>query len=553
MLAKIFFHKISISMKIQFPQLRTYSFNKQNKTNSSTTNVSSIENRMKPQDLLPSKYYTSFLGGDSLNLSKTFLNLKKMNATFPSDVEELVQQEIQSGNKDNKTLVDIHKEKYKSLNDCNTLEELKFFYPEFADVTSSFDSGLNYSKNSFIDKFFKGELKDKNGQNILNPEKDLAVQLIQMYWGDCLSLNDLEKVFNSPAVGTFRKLNIPVLNPKYAHYMKLSDKEANEMIVNAMKRNRSTNVNEKVIKRIGKPLSAEHKEKISKSLIEYYKQNPDVSKVKSEKDREYFEKNPIQSAIFTQVLLRAWDCPEAKSIKKQMSKFMSKEMKPEDIVEEYNKKNSKLGAFWEKNKWASASWSKAMEKSWKRQKELLSFGIIKEPISMVHYIPPILAQIIANGTGMDADLIEKIAFTASFDYKKGEEGLIRTQEVPACAEINKRRNEYFEKNPDLALKWSLSLEFSINALLERFIDRNETQKAKQTAKCIHKLINKNDGGSLFFALAKGISLSKEDAAFLEKSIESNFKKLYKMDSVNDDVCEFQNNIRRNLQKIDMLD
>ena len=99
----------------------------------------------------------------------------------------------------------------------------------------------------------------------------------------------------------------------------------------------------------------------------------------------------------------------------------------------------------------------------------------------------------------------------------------------------------------------MSLEFSVNALLERFIDRNETQKAKQTAKCINELINKSDGGSLFFALTKGISLSKEDAAFVEKSIESNFKKLYKMDSIDDDIYEFQNNVKRNLQKIDMLD
>lgn len=336
--------------------------------------------KLKPITLssYPKEYYLSFHGGNSLELEKTISQLQKNKAKFPPDIERMAQEELAKGNPKNKKLVDIHREKYRGLNDCDNLEELKFFFPEFSQVKSIDEDKIDYIKGSLIDKFMNGEIKTKDGELFLNPQKDLSLQLIQMYWGDCLSLTDITNACGHNFSATMQKLNIPTLTPLYGQYLKLSDEDANKAITEAAARNRS--LNEGNLKRKGIPLSEEHKKKISESLRKYYKEHPNIDFGQTEENAGYFSRNPYQSEVFSQVLMRAWNYNDARSIKKALAKHMKKPEK--EITEEFLRNPAQalhLKEFWGKNKWAKTKWSICMTKSWQRQRVIESMGLIYEP------------------------------------------------------------------------------------------------------------------------------------------------------------------------------
>ena len=116
-------------------------------------------------------YFPCFLGGYSLDLSKVAENLSEEK--FPPDIFELTQKTLKNGNAKNKTLYDIHFEKYKGVLDCYSLDELKEKYPEFKDVISVYD--IETKENSFIDDFLKGK------SEVFSDSEDLTLQLIKLY------------------------------------------------------------------------------------------------------------------------------------------------------------------------------------------------------------------------------------------------------------------------------------------------------------------------------------------------------------------------------------
>ena len=362
----------------------SYKFNvKNNSLNNNKAKLAPEANYSNSQNIgqvsYPKNYYLSFCGGKSLDLEKTYGQIKQFS-NFPPNVEEKVEEIIQASNPENLTLVDIHKENYADLVACDNLEELKFFFPEFKDVLST--NEVDYPANSFIDKFENGLFKDENGEYILNPKKDLTLQLVQMYYGDCLSLTDLEKLLGTSPYAVMKKLNIPILDKTYGQYLKLSDAEKNTAITNAISRNNRD-----------KAVSDATKAKISSGLKKYYDENPDIVFNRTSTHNGKLN-DPIKSATFTQVLERAWGYHETKSLKKALSKFMKKkELSTEEFVEMTTNVNSNaLKEFWSKNKWAREKFSVCMEKSWKRQKELERIGQVTEPICSIRYLPSQLKE-----------------------------------------------------------------------------------------------------------------------------------------------------------------
>jgi hypothetical protein len=89
--------------------------------------------------------------------------------------------------------------------------------------------------------------------------------------------------------------------------LKLSDREFNERITKAISQNRFENADRKAQKgepvyipstRKGKPLSPEHRHKISESLVLYYAENPERINEQSERQKAYFRENPDQAEFF---------------------------------------------------------------------------------------------------------------------------------------------------------------------------------------------------------------------------------------------------------------
>ncbi len=329
--------------------------------------------------------YLSFTGGMSLDLSATKKQIDKFGS-FPPDIKEEIQKTLDNGNPEDKTLIDIHNEKYKGLLELETLSQIKEAYPEFKDVVS--DTKVTYQKNSFMEEAKNGLIKE------IDPEQDLSVQLLQLYWGEGFSITDLTEYFGKNIHGVLEKLNIPRVDKIYGKYLKLSDKNYNERFSKELSERKKSAEIARIERQEGVyiprgPLSEEHKAKISEGLKKYYTENPDKIYEMSERQLKYYEDNPVEKEIFSQVLYRAWAYPEAKNIKKSLKRYMSNKCGENVDIDKLlvTPNNKKLKQYWEANQWAKERFSICMKKSWKKQKELQKFGLIKEPDYIFNILP----------------------------------------------------------------------------------------------------------------------------------------------------------------------
>ena len=230
----------------------------------------------------------AFTGGYSLSLLETVKNLN--DASYPPDIKALAQEVLDNGNPENKTLINVHKAKYGKINQMKSLDEVKAAYPEFNDVLS--DENVQYNANSFIDDVRNGKLE------WFDEDTDLALQLLQMYWADGFSINDLKEYTNGKDIdGTFKKLNIPKLNSTYANVLKLSDKKYNERFTSEMSKRLKGIERKKAEKRDGVyiprgPMPDEQKKKISEGLIKHYAEHPEKLIEMSERMKQYYKEHP---------------------------------------------------------------------------------------------------------------------------------------------------------------------------------------------------------------------------------------------------------------------
>lgn len=363
-----------------------YGVNSQNIKNKVQKN--NIEqNKIENLPSVSASYMLAFTGGKSLNLEQTVKQIEQFGS-FPPDIKEEAEQIIKEGNPDNKTLIDVHKEKYEGLNYLDNLDDIKELYPEFEGVLP--DSAVEIREGSFMDDVKKGKIPyfDKN--------QDVAVQLLQMYWGEGFSLNDLKTQFAGKSINSvFEKLNIPKTDRTYGYYLKFSDKEYNERFTSKMSERLKGQHREKIARKDGVyiprgPLTPEHKANISKGLIKHYTEHPEKALEMSERQKRFYEEHPEEKIKFSEVMHRAWGKREAAPIKKALSRFLKRPLTDEElsnIFAQDKETKAKMQAFWDKNKWAKDKFSNLMKKSWARQKELDEMGLIYEPFYTANLIP----------------------------------------------------------------------------------------------------------------------------------------------------------------------
>ena len=97
-------------MKISPINLISYNLNKIN-SKSKNTSTPVMKNNIMPDY----RFFQSFLGGYTTNLAQTYQNL--LPEQYPKDIQKSVELELQNPDTD-KTLYDIHFEKYKGVMDC---------------------------------------------------------------------------------------------------------------------------------------------------------------------------------------------------------------------------------------------------------------------------------------------------------------------------------------------------------------------------------------------------------------------------------------------------
>lgn len=455
------------------------SFNRQyeitpNKINNKSVNFEQPQIKTTP---INTAQYLSFCGGKSLSLEETKTQLDKFSS-YPPDIKEMIEDELQNGNAQNKTLIDIHREKYSKLNDCATLKEAKEKYGEFEDVLS--DTEIDYPDNSFIDEVKKGNVKG------FDPDKDVALQLLQLYWGEGFSLTTLKNDYAGQNIhGVFAKLNIPRVDRVYGQYLKLSDKDYNERYTKTISERMRSLECKRVSKEGGEsiprgPLTKEHRANISKGLKEYYKNHPEKLAEMSERELEYYREHPEEKEKMSQIMLRAWNYREANSIKKRMSKFMKRpDISNEELsnVFENSETRKNLKAFWKQNPWAKEIFSKCMEKSWAKQDELSAMGLIYEPIYSCSGIPTEIKREIKNSLDVEIPNFEKLLDVVIIDPRdiKLPDGeiVLHTPEIDMAAEYaSNYLRSHDETSHTLADTFNLGLLDAMNQIGKRALKTN---------------------------------------------------------------------------------
>jgi len=343
----------------------------------------SINNQVNEKLPMPkAAQVLAFCGGRSLSLKS---NLEQISPEkFPPDIHEAVIKEVEAKNPQNKTLYDIHFEKYKGVLDCYSLEELKANYPEFQDVISAYD--IEAKPDSFIGKFQNDELE------MFSFDDDLTLELIKLYWGEGYSLNDLSKFIASlssdnKGINLYypmtKKLNIPLMDFQYAQNLKLSNREYNEKFTQEMSIRLKEAAEAREQKAQGEPviiprgeLSEAHKQHISEGLKKYYSEHPEKIYEMSKRQKDFYVKNPQKAQEMSEVMQFAWNkTHEGQSLARDISKFAKKykiKISADDLsapIKLEKEKQDILSAFWKKNgSWAAKKLSIAMEKAYKEIK-----------------------------------------------------------------------------------------------------------------------------------------------------------------------------------------
>ena len=425
-----------------------YGVNSQNIKNKVQKN--NIEqNKIENLPPVSASYMLAFTGGKSLNLEQTVKQIEQFGS-FPPDIKEEAEQIIKEGNPDNKTLIDVHKEKYEGLNYLDNLDDIKELYPEFEGVLP--DSAVEIREGSFMDDVKKGKIPyfDKN--------QDVAVQLLQMYWGEGFSLNDLKTQFAGKSINSvFEKLNIPKTDRTYGYYLKFSDKEYNERFTSKMSERLKGLHREKIARKDGVyiprgPLTPEHKANISKGLIKHYTEHPEKALEMSERQKRFYEEHPEEKIKFSEVMLRAWGKREAAPIKKALSRFLKRPLTDEElsnIFAQDKETKAKMQAFWDKNKWAKDKFSNLMKKSWARQKELDEMGLIYEPFYTANLIPKKMQEKIGRIMAPNNKNFANIPTSLIPDLREltDNPNLITPAGSIEMKETGKIIDDYFDANP----------------------------------------------------------------------------------------------------------
>ena len=425
-----------------------YGVNSQNIKNKVQKN--NIEqNKIENLPSVSASYMLAFTGGKSLNLEQTVKQIEQFGS-FPPDIKEEAEQIIKEGNPDNKTLIDVHKEKYEGLNYLDNLDDIKELYPEFEGVLP--DSAVEIREGSFMDDVKKGKIPyfDKN--------QDVAVQLLQMYWGEGFSLNDLKTQFAGKNINSvFEKLNIPKTDRTYGYYLKFSDKEYNERFTSKMSERLKGRHREKIARKDGVyiprgPLTPEHKANISKGLIKHYTEHPEKALEMSERQKRFYEEHPEEKIKFSEVMLRAWGKREAAPIKKALSRFLKRPLTDEElsnIFAQDKETKAKMQAFWDKNKWAKDKFSNLMKKSWARQKELDEMGLIYEPFYTANLIPKKMQEKIGRIMAPNNKNFANIPTSLIPDLREltDNPNLITPAGSIEMKETGKIIDDYFDANP----------------------------------------------------------------------------------------------------------
>lgn len=183
---------------------------------------------------------------------------------FPSDgLREFMLYELRQNNDSN--VVSIHRKYYSQLLKCTTLDEAKEIYPEFKGVIDARD--LDFSNGSIFNRIKNGKFGELKIEN-------LSLYLLQKYYAELVpdSNQGVKKALNM-SHSTFHTM-LDTLNIR-------RDKRYSKLLGLRMQGDKLKNTAQ----------TQEYKEKHSAGLKAAYANNPDLIKIRREKQKQNW-KNP---------------------------------------------------------------------------------------------------------------------------------------------------------------------------------------------------------------------------------------------------------------------
>ncbi len=185
------------------------------------------------------------------------------------------------------SLYKLHKEVYRPLLDCETLEEAKILYPEFGGVKQ-------FSEVTFSHPHCKGR-KIQQGRFKDLPPQDASLILLKKIYAEAHSIAYEPEAYCGMAYSAIRtimnEIQLPPLNRNYAAYLTNSNDEINtQRSISLAEKRKSKEFNEANL--VG---------------IRQSNSSPKVRKQRSEYMIQYHKDHPEEAEIFQRAMQSAWD------------------------------------------------------------------------------------------------------------------------------------------------------------------------------------------------------------------------------------------------------
>ena len=305
----------------------------------------------------------NFTGGKSLNLGETIAMLDEYQRNHPD--EQVYPPGVRKAAKELDgtgsplTLIDAHKDVFEYIKRNEDPDKIKERYsPLFDEVKPAHD--VYGRSDSLLERLKSGEFET------FNPKNELSVDLLRLLYAEGFSTTDLKQYTGGVDIyHTAKKLNIPLLNPHYAHVLKLSDLDFNERIAREIQKTKMARRGEL------EPYIPKHKpgkqesEIIGTELTDYFAENPENVYSQKEDQQRFYAEHPEIAAKLTDLILIIWGEDDKKTgLTRRMKKhfeasgvkdIQAKDLDPFEITPE----NAEiLKNFLEKNKkWAPKAFS----------------------------------------------------------------------------------------------------------------------------------------------------------------------------------------------------
>ena len=245
----------------------------------------------------PKNYYFNNLSFGACSYTPSELIKKIGEENFPN--QEIVRRLSELEDNHDFSLYDVHRGYYGDILDCENLEEVKIFYPEFEDVVDAKDVDLSkLHKYHVLKKIANGEIEGIDIEN-------LSFEILKKYYGGLHSPMDKDAYWGLSDKAVRRLtdlLKIKRFTTQYSNRLYTQSPEFRERLSAATKENWANP--DSVFN------TKEHREKMAQATAASWKK-PEIKKRRSDGLQKHWDNNPERKEALTQMLIDMWADPNS--------------------------------------------------------------------------------------------------------------------------------------------------------------------------------------------------------------------------------------------------